>query len=306
MFIIIFLVCSIVNRLLVEPELNKDYFGYYDLHNFNDPDDIYLFLISEPYLYLVYKFFGLFNSDKAIILSLIYWLNFFITNAFFVWLLRRGDVSVWKKVTLFSFYYFLFGYVLLRNAPVYILFACFIYYSYRNKKYYKVLFTPLMHLSALALIVLIFNKQKSYFKALTVGLAILVPLMVFYFLPLLNGLILFEYSVNKIETYSDGMLTVSIFHKIYFAFICLTLVMTIFMYKRRAINPIIVTTALLYFVSYFINPVLGFRLSPYVFMSIFLYNNMDYFSPKWTKVFDYVSLLLLPYFISTLFSTHHL
>lgn len=305
-FILLYLIFAVINRLLVAPELNKDYDGYFDLHNFDDPEDIVSFLFSEPYLYLIYKFFDLFTSDKKIIFNLIYWLNFLITNTFFVWLLTRYDISVWKKVTLFAFYYFLFGFVLLRNAPVYMLFACFFYYSYRGKKFYSILFTPFMHLSALSLIITVFNKNKYYFKVLFFILLILLPALLIYLLPLLNDLMALQNSMNKIESYSGVMLSVSIFHKIYFVFVSFVLVITLFVYKKKAINPILVTTAIFYYTSFFINPVLGFRFSPYVFMAILLFNFKYEFSPKWIKFVDFASFLLLPYFIYTLADTHHL
>jgi hypothetical protein len=305
-FILLYLIFAVINRLLISPELNKDYYGYFDLHNFDDPEDFVSFLFSEPYLYLIYKFFNLFISDKLIIFNFIYWLNFSITNIYFVWLLTRYDISVWKKVTLFAFYYYLFGFVLLRNAPVYMLFSCFFYYSFRDKKFYNILLTPFMHLSALSLIITVFNKNKYYFKVLFFILLILLPVLLIYILPLLNSLIALQNSMNKIDSYSGEMLSVSIFHKIYFAFVSFALAITFFVYQKKAMNPILVTTAIFYYTSFFINPVLGFRFSPYVFMAILLFNFKDEFSPKLIKFIDFASFLLLPYFIFTLVDTHHL
>jgi hypothetical protein len=304
--ILLYLIFAIINRLLVDVKLNKDYYGYFDLHNFDDPEDLVSFLFSEPYLYLIYKFFYLFISDKEIIFNLIYWLNFSITNAFFVWLLTRYDISVWKKVILFSFYYFLFGFVLLRNGPVYMLFACFFYYSYRNKISYNILLTPLMHLSALSLIITIFNKNTYYFKSLFFILLILFPVLLIYILPLLDSLLAFQNSMNKINSYSEEFFTVSIFHNIYFAFVSFSLAITFFVYNKKALNPILVTTAIFYYTSFFINPVLGFRFSPYVFMAILLNNFKIVFNPKLIKFMDFASFLLLAYFIFTLFDTHYL
>ena len=304
-FIIMFLIFATIIRILVAPELNKDYFGYFDLHNFNEPEDIVSFLFSEPYLYLIYKFFYLFTSDKKFIFSLIYWFNFSITNIFFVWLLTRYDISVWKKVVLFTFYFFLFGFVLLRNAPVYMLFACFFYYSYRGKFSYGILLTPFMHLSALSLIITIFNKNKYYFKILFFILLILLPVLIIYILPLLNNLIALQTSLSKIDSYSEELLSFSIFHKLYFVFVSFALVITLFIYKKKAINPILITTAIFYYVSFFINPILGFRFSPYVLMAILLFNFKNTFCLKWIKFIDFASFFLLLYFIFTLVDTHY-
>lgn len=305
-FVIIYLIFSIVNRTTIPMELNKDYYGYFDLHNFDDKDDFVSFLFSEPYLYIIYKFFSLFTLDKKIVFDLIYWFNFLITNIFFVWLLTRYDISVWKKVTLFAFYYFLFAFVLLRNAPVYMIFACFFYYSYRDKKFYNIVLTPFMHLSALSLIITIFNKNKYYYKVLFFILLILLPALLIYILPLLSSLLALQNSINKIDSYSAEMLSIGFFHRIYFVFVSIALAGAFFVYKSKAFNPILVTTAVLYYTSFFINPVLGYRFSPYVFMALLLFSFKDEFSPKWIKFSDYASFLLLPYFIFTLIDTHHL
>ncbi len=303
-FIGLFLIAAVLLRLLVNPELNKDYFGYYDLHNFEDPEDIVSFLFSEPYLYLIYKFFNFFISDKKTIFIFIYWWNFIITNWFFIWLATRLDLTLWKKMLLFVFYYFLFGFVLLRNGPVYILFACFFYYGYRNKKFNNVLITPLMHLSAISLIVTFFHKKKYYLKIFFLLLLFLIPVFLIYILPLLNDLIAFQNSMHKVDSYSEGMQVVSVFHKLYFLFISTILVITTFIYKREVVHPILLTTSVFYYISFFINPVLGFRFSPYVLMAVLFFYSRSKQNSKWNKYFNIISLLMLPYFIFTFLDTH--
>ena len=54
-YIGLYLMFAIILRFIIAPELNKDYYGYFDLHNFEDPEDTVSFLVSEPYLYLLYK-----------------------------------------------------------------------------------------------------------------------------------------------------------------------------------------------------------------------------------------------------------
>jgi hypothetical protein len=306
-FIIGFLIFTIFLRIDISPELNKDYYGYYDLHNFENPTDITSFLLSEPYLYLIYKFFEFFTTDKKYIFIGIYWFNFSITNFFFIWLATRMDVVIWKKMLLFVFYYFLFGFVLLRNGPVYIFYAYFFYYSYRNKKFKKIVLTPFMHLSALALMITLFQRNKYYFKFFFSILLFLLPVLIFILMPILTDIIALQGSMNKVDSYSEGIEVVSIFHKIYLLFVTMVILVTFIVYKKQAINPILITTIVFYYIFFFINPVLGFRFSPYVFMAILLFNFDGITNAQiWVKILNILSFLLLPYFLFTLFDTHSL
>ena len=305
-FIGLFLIFAITLRLIIAPELNKDYYGYFDLHNFENPEDTTSFLVSEPYLYLIYKFFEFYVPEKKTIFVLIYWFNFFFTNFFFIWLTTRLDLNVWKKMMIFVFYYFFFGFVLLRNGPVYILFAYFFYYSFRNQKFNKILFTPFMHLSALSLIITLFHKNKYYLKFFLAILFLLLPVFLIYVIPLLNDLIAFQNSMNKVDSYSQSSEVVSIFHILYFGFISLFLSITLVIYKKKAFHPILITVSLFYYISFFVNPVLGFRFSPYVIMAVLLFSFKDVKMSQWNKYLDLVSFLMLPYFIFTLIDTHYL
>mgnify|MGYP006998217128 CR=1 FL=1 len=102
----------------------------------------------------------MFTYDKAAIFSGIYWFNLLFVNAFFVWLLTRNDVQMWKKHILFSFFYILFGFVLIRNSGAYLLLALYFYYSYRKVKFNSVLISPFIHLSSLPVLMTYFHKKK--------------------------------------------------------------------------------------------------------------------------------------------------
>ena len=52
-YLILFIFLSIVLRLLIPTDINKDYIGYYELYNYNNPENILSFLISEPYLLII-------------------------------------------------------------------------------------------------------------------------------------------------------------------------------------------------------------------------------------------------------------
>ena len=302
--LIFFFICSFILRLVIDPNINKDYYAYYNLYNYTSPDNFISFLLSEPYLFMIYKFFSFFTSDKVATFKCIYWFNFLISNLFFIWLATRKDILIWKKIVLFVFYYFLFGFVLLRNTPVYIIYACFFYYSYRNKKFNKILLTPFIHFSGLSLLVLVFQKNKYYLRIFFSSILILLPLVIYYIMPILSSIGSTKDLLLKLETYQLSVKNSSIFHSIHVVFVTLTILTSIFFYKKKALNPIFITTFFIYYISYFINPVLGFRFSPYVFFAIFLFNFNGNHNSTAERNISLASLLLFPYLVSTLLSTH--
>ena len=304
-FISLFVLSSIVLRYLINPEINKDYYGYFNFNNFFEPKDFLSFFFTEPYLYFVYKFFTFFSSDAVTIFLGLYWFNLILTNIFFIWLVSRRDIAIWKKTLLFTFYYFLFAFVLLRNGPVYILFACFFYYSYRNKNFQAVLLTPFMHISSLAMMITMFHKKKYYLFILSTVLVI-VPLMLFFIMPVLSDMLAFEKSLYKINAYSEEMDVVSVFHKMYFLFITVIVFVTFWIYKKKAFNPILLTAVGFYYIFFFLNPVVGFRFTPYVFFAILLFDFDGVYNKQVVKILNVASVLLFPYFLLTLFDTHYL
>jgi hypothetical protein len=300
-----FLISTFILRILIGPELNKDYFGYYGLHDIKMPEDVMSFLFGEPYLKIVYVFFNLFTDDKTLIFLGIYWLNLLVANSFFVWILTRKDVQMWKKIVLFSFFYFLLAFVLIRNSPAYILFACYFYYSFRKIKFNAVLLTPFMHISSLAVLVTYFHKRKNYFLFF-VALSIAVTLILLFILPNVSNSIAVKLSLSKIDAYAAEMEVVSVFHKIYFVFITCVVITTALIYKKEISHPLILTTILLYYISFILNPIAGFRFTPYLFFAILFYNYNGAYTKSLTRVLNIACFILLPYFIQTLIDTHYL
>jgi hypothetical protein len=241
-FLLFFIISSITLRFVINPNSNKDYYGYFSFHSYQDQNSFISFLLSEPYLYLIYKFFELFTPDKEYILRGIYWFNFLITNVFFIWLALRKDILIWKKIVLFVFYYFLFGFVLLRNGPVYILYAYFFYYSFRNKKFIKIVLTPFMHLSALALIILLFQRKKYYIKIFFAAILIIIPLVFIYLIPVLSNISSIQVTMSKVYAYSKDVKAIAVFHKIHFIFVTVIVFISILTIKKKIINPIFITT----------------------------------------------------------------
>lgn len=305
-FIFGFLFFGTALRAIINPELNNDYYGYFDIHNFETPENFLTFIFSEPYLLIVFKFFSLFSTNKQIIFLEIYWFNFIITNVFFLWLATRKDIVLWKKIMIFVFYYILFGFVLLRNGPVYMLFACFFYYSFRNRNYIKILITPFMHMSAMALIILLFHKRKYYLKILFFVILGMIPIFIFFVMPVLSEVEAIKSSMSKVDSYSEELESVSIFHKVGLLFTTIIVLIAIFVYRKKAMNPIFITTILFYYITYLINPIMGFRFSPYLFLSILLFDFEGAYSTRLVRNFNIMSFFLIPYFIFTLYNSHTL
>jgi hypothetical protein len=302
-----FVFISIILRLLIDTSSSKDYFGYFELYNFDDTAGITSFLVSEPYLYLLYKFFGIFFGDKSVILDCIYWFNLFLCIYFFVWLAFRDDLELWKKITIFAFYFFLFSFVVLRNAPVYIIYSYFFYYSFRAVKYKITIITPFIHLSSLPLLFLLFYKEKNYFKYLVIVLIIFSTLLILKYIPIIESIEVLQSTLSKFDVYLEEMEEISLSHQIFFGFISSILLLSWGFFRKQIFHPIIITTFLIYYFSYFINPVIGFRYSPYVILAILLTNfESKYEIKSLTEILNNVIIVLLPYFIYTYYDTHYL
>nr|WP_294925870.1 hypothetical protein [uncultured Flavobacterium sp.] len=306
LFIICFVVCSFLLRGIIDPALNNDFYLYYNFQIFQKPTSFLSFIINEPYLYSVYSFFNIFSTDKGIVFSCLYWFNHIITTFFFAWLLKLKDVETWKKMLLFSIFYFFLAFVLLRNGPVYLLFALYFYFNFRSKKFNYVLITPFMHISAGLMIIVFFHKWKKYYLFFVIT-CILVPICFLILRPLLQDVSAFQRLLLKINDYysqSDG--TVGIMHWLFFIFISIFLFGGAILYKKQMLHPFLITSAVLYYITYFINPIVAFRFSPYVLFALLFIDFNELKNNKIHRVLNLLSVFLFPFYLFVLFHTHHL
>lgn len=299
----LFVVFSIALRVVLDVTLNNDYYYYYDFKIFHKPTSFLSFLVNEPYLYSVYAFFTFFFDAKKEVFLAMYWFNFLITTLFFIWLLYRKDVAMWKKMILFVFHYFLFGFVVLRNGPAYMLFALYFYYTFRSKKFNWILITPLMHISSCLLLVTYFHKWKNYFKGLLFA-GIFITLFFLVLKPYLASIAAFTSIVSKIEIYSQGMPVVGFMHVLFFLFIFSLFLVGFLLYRKKMLHPILVTTLLFYGVTFFINPVVAHRFSPYVIFALLLFPFDALKNEKIVILLNRLTILLFPIFIYTLHIAH--
>ncbi|MEM8520398.1 hypothetical protein RCH19_000375 [Flavobacterium sp. PL12] len=302
-FLVSFLINSFILRIVISFNLNKDYFFYYNFDIFRKPNGFLSFLLNEPYLYSLYALFKTFINSKEDVFSAMYWSNFLITTLFFIWLLYREDVEIWKKVLLFVLHYFIFGYVFLRNGPAYILFALFFYYKYRQEKFNWILLSPFMHISSFLMLVTYFHKSKSYFKFLLLG-PLLLFLIYFVLKPFMSTFPEFESILSKITIYSKGIPVVGFIHVLFFLFIFILVIAGCLLYKRQMLHPIIVTTIIFYGSTFFINPIVSYRFSPYVVFALLLYPFDEIINERTILFLNRFSVLLFPIFFFTLYNTH--
>ena len=299
----IFILCSFLVRVIINVNLNNDYSLYYNFDIFQKPTSLINFILNEPYLYSVYAFFTLFIDTKKEVFLALYWFNFIINSFFFIWLLFREDLEAWKKMLLFVLHYFLFGFVLLRNGPSYILFALYFYYAFREKRFNWVFITPFMHISSCLMLITYFHKWRYYFKVLLVAPIIL---FCFYFIakPFLSSVAAFDSILYKINVYSQGMNEVGVLHILFFMFIFFLVVMGSVFYKNKMLHPILITTVMFYGITFFINPIVAHRFSPYVIFALLLFPFEKVRNEKLVVLINRLTILLLPLFVYSLFNAH--
>lgn len=305
LFILCFVFCSLLLRGILNPVLNNDFYLYYNFNIFQKPTSFLSFFINEPYLYSIYLFFSIFSDDKLIIFSCIYWFNHIITTVFFVWLLNVKDVQGWKKMVLFSIFYFFISFVLLRNGPVYLLFALYFYYNFRNTKFNYVLVTPFMHISAIVMLIVYFHKWKNYYIYFFI-ICILLPIFFLISKPLLQEVDVFHRVIFKINQYLILYNVPGILDWLFFAFVSTLLIGGILLYRMQIRHPFLITTAAFYYIAYIINPIVAFRFSPYFLFAILLMNFDDSKNKKVFRILNLLSIFIFPVYLFVLYHTHHI
>ena len=183
------------------------------------------------------------------------------------------------------------------------LFAMYFYYAFRGKKFNWVLITPWMHISSYVLLVTYFHKWKNYFKALLVA-SLFIGVFFLIMKPFLASIDAFKAIVSKIDIYSQGMQVVGFMHFVFFLFICSLFLTGFLLHKKKMLHPILVTTMLFYGITFFINPIVAHRFSPYILFALLLYPFEEISNNKIVVLLNKFSILLFPIFIYTLHIAH--
>jgi len=268
---VLFFLSSIIFFFFIDFPKLPDYQQYFNVIGIQNNQITIKTLFTEPYYFELVSLLNTKYSSEVSILFF-YFINTTITTFFFIWISYNTKNSLWKNIFLYSMYYYLFSFILLRNTPSYILIGILFYFINKNIYFKSALISFFCHLSSLPVLVFSFFKNK---KADLI-LLIIVFCYIFFF----NILTKFEVFgiYDKLSIYQDDKdYGQNIFHKIYFY---LLLILNIYFFYRNK-SLVFNYTYILLFVTYLIlqsiGPVMGFRFSIYLLFYLFLNEN---FSPK--------------------------
>lgn len=268
---VLFFLSSIIFFFFIDFPKLPDYQQYFNVIGIQNNEITIKTLFTEPYYFELVSLLNTKYSSEVSILFF-YFINTIITTFFFIWISYNSKNSLWKNIFLYSMYYYLFSFILLRNTPSYILIGILFYFINKNIYFKSALISFFCHLSSLPVLVFSFFKNK---KADFI-LLIIVFCYIFFF----NILSKFEVFgiYDKLSIYQDDKdYGQNIFHKIYFY--SLLILNIYFFYRNKSL--VFNYTYILLFVTYLIlqsiGPVMGFRFSIYILFYLFLNEN---FSPK--------------------------
>ena len=75
-------------------------------------------------------------------------------------------------------------------------------------------------------------------------------------------------------------------------------------YKYKMLHPILITTLLFYTITFFINPIVAHRFSPYVFFALLLFPFDKIKNEKMVLLVNKLTIVLFPIFVYSLFNAH--
>lgn len=286
-FAFLFVVSTLILRFIVQNSQLHDYDSYFSVIGSIEPEFSYKVLLTEPYYFqLVNYLFKYFSAETSI--NVFYGINYFFTTFFFIWLLFVKDIHPWKKVLLFSLFYYLLAYLLLRNTLAYLALA-YLFYRINFKEVYKLSYTALLsHLSSLP--ALFFGGFKNKRGDLLLIFSVVLYISLFSIIIKLEAFQLYE----KFSLYQDSTeYGFSMFHKLYFyGFLFLNLVL--FLLRRNIIYnysylPLFAT----YIILQFSNGVMGYRFSIYLIFYLLLFISEKKVYSKLNILLNYSSILLI-------------
>ncbi len=258
---VVFLIAVVWLRIVIPPEMSKDYIAYVQTHGFEDAFS-FIYLLSEPYRLVLYEILSIFSDDQVQITNYYYYFNLLVNSFFFLWLAKIKDISLWKKILLFSLYYIVFSFVWLRASISYILIFYFIYYGYRNKLKLIGFMTPFVHISSISVLYLwsVRFVSKAYLK---IGMILILLLITYYFLSSNQS----TYILYKIDSYINSAGEKDNYkHQLYFIGI-LIFVFNFLYYNRKYIfDTLVMSLSFFYVIIHVVNVVAAQRISHYLIL----------------------------------------
>lgn len=293
LFALIFIVLSIVLRLNVRSDTNKDYENYLSLlsSDFTIFDAGVFKIFSEPYYYACFNFFRwISDGPDKIQLEKIYQLNFVFSTLFYLWLARVTDIHVWKKIFLFSFTYFLFTYTAIRNSVAYFLVTILFYELQREGIFRWAFLSFLAHISSLPVLLISFfkNRRPSFW---VIAALIAIAVVGYTFGQMIES---FSFIFQKLDEYSEYSLEQNSVHKIYFYLLLGVTLFLLLIDSSVVYNNIYLGLFVVYVILFMMNPVLGFRFSFYLILYLIVFPGYK------NSIFNKLAQLAIPLFVGLL------
>jgi len=290
LFSVFFVVSCIIIKLNIDITTVHDFAMYYKEIGTKQVKITFDILFKEPYYYQFVNYLHQNQSDISSI-KVIYTINFMLALGFFIWISFLEDISLWKKNVLFVLFFYFFSYVLIRNAPAYILVGVLFYYLHKNK-FIKISFLSfLSHISSLSILVF------SLFKNKPLDRYFILYLILFGFI--LKGILMVPFFDirERFDNYYKISQNVNwIAHMWYFVFI---LGINIYLFLKNK-NVVCNYTYSFIFITYlflqFTSPVLGYRFSIYMILYLLLNPELK-LTEQVEKWFNKLSPLLLFFII---------
>ncbi len=299
---IYFLCIGIILRFLIPIPLVMDYTAYYsnNIYDYN----IYgiIDFVSEPALKVAYNICFFFFNDKKQTVHFIYWLNF-ASCMYLFYRISKYHIPFFKKMILFSFFYFFFSYVLLRNGIPYLLVFMFFYeLNNTETKLRKLIIASFFHATALIVFLVRIVFEIQFKRLIIYALSIIAIIAILAF----NNIFVFDYFIDKFHDYSEVYHYRSLFHIVWMFFIFGVFFWSFIENKVQSSSLFFITLMIVYMVLNYLNPVMGYRLSLYVLL---FYLTLPVKNPKIARYvpdIDLMSFGLFFLFYLNYSTTHYL
>jgi len=270
LFAVFFIVLSYLLKTVINISKTADYENYLYIIADAKPEFSFKMLFEEPYFFYLGSWLCRYFPKKES-LEFFYDASFIYTTIFFIWLAFLKNISSINKIIVLSLYYFFFAYIVLRNAPAYILSSVCFYYLHQNKYIKFTVISFLTHLTVVPAI--IFSKFKNKLGDKKLLFMCLIFIATFN---LLINIPFFGIS-EKFAGYADEKeYGQSIFHKVYFIVV---VVLNLYLYRIKK-DIIFNYTYLFLFAAYLVanysNAVMGYRFSIYLILYLMINPQLNY------------------------------
>jgi hypothetical protein len=263
-FAFVFLLISVLLRMEIEIDSLKDFAAYYRSFQEVKYEGAPIEFLVEPYRLALFKtVLYFFNLDDFSQITFIYQLHFFIVTAFFMWLAWLRDVSFEAKLILFLAFYPPIAFVWLRAGMAYVAAGYLFYTITKGKARLLHFLVPAVHASSLLFLGAIKTRDFKLWQKVLVVVVIALSMNFIIESPL------FRYIIAKLERYSDtadqrtssGLLFFHIANILLFVYLAL-------INANFRKNFVILTLMVGYLAMYYINPVTGLRVFPFVLIAV--------------------------------------